>query len=121
MPSYQPDACPTVMPRLLTHDVAGLTAFIRQMFGATATDGGSGPTEVRLGDSLILVSDGGGRREPACGFLYVYVPDADAVYERAVAAGCEIAEAPINLPWGDRRTTFRDRWGNTWQAATRQR
>ena len=46
------------------------------------------PTEVRIRDSIVMVSDGGGVREPLPGFLYVYVEDADAAYRMARARHC---------------------------------
>jgi PhnB protein len=51
-------------------------------------------------------------------FLYVYVPDADSTYGRAIAAGAEALEAPADMFYGDRRATVRDPWGNIWQIAT---
>jgi PhnB protein len=50
--------------------------------------------------------------------LYVYVPDADATYRRAIAAGATSLEAPLDTPYGDRRAMVRDRWGGVWQIAT---
>jgi PhnB protein len=106
-----------VVPRLFTHDVAGLVNFLRQTFGARGEVSGGVPVEVRIGDSIVLVSDGGGVREPLAGFLYVYVEDADAVYGAAINAGAVSIEAPTDTPYGDRRATVRDPWGNTWQIA----
>ena len=74
---------------------------------------------MRIGDSVIIISDGGGVRDSIPGFLYVYVEDVDAVYERAMHAGAESLEAPTDLPYGDRRSTVKDSWGNLWQIATR--
>ena len=64
-----------------------------------------------------MVSDASAR-EPATAFLYVYVEDADATYDRAIAAGALSLEAPTNQPYGDRRGMVRDPWGNIWQIAT---
>lgn len=76
------------------------------------------PTEVRIGDSLIMVSEAAGVRAARPAFLYVYVADADRAYERAVRLGAVTVEAPANMPYGDRRATVEDPWGNTWQIAT---
>lgn len=67
-----------------------------------------------------MVSDGAGR-DAGPGFLYLYVPDADATYARAVEAGATTVEAPCDVPYGDRRATIRDPGGNLWQIATRMR
>jgi uncharacterized glyoxalase superfamily protein PhnB len=53
-------------------------------------------------------------------FLYVYVEDADATFRRAVDAGARPLEEPSDLEYGDRRGMVEDRWGNTWQIATRR-
>lgn len=74
---------------------------------------------MRIGDSIILVSDGGGLRKTMQVFLYVYVENADRTYQRAIASGAEAIEVPLDTPYGDRRATVRDSWGNTWQIATR--
>jgi len=42
---------------------------------------------------------------------------ADAVSERAVAAGAVSLEAPFDTPYGDRRGMVRDPFGNVWQIA----
>jgi len=55
---------------------------------------------------------------PAC--LYVYVPDVDATYRRAVRSRARVLEKPLDTPYGDRRCMDADRWGNTWQIATRR-
>ena len=57
-------------------------------------------------------------RDAAAAYLYVYVEDADATYQRAVAAGATSLEEPSDTPYGDRRATVQDEWGNTWQIAT---
>lgn len=56
-------------------------------------------------------------RELFPAFLYVYVDDADAVYQRALAAGAQTVEAPTDTPYGDRRAMVRDPFGNLFQIA----
>ena len=73
---------------------------------------------MRIGDSLIMVS-GMGERDPFPAFLYVYVDDADATYERALSAGASSIEAPIDTPYGDRRAMVGDTFGNVFQVAHR--
>jgi glyoxalase/bleomycin resistance protein/dioxygenase superfamily protein len=45
-------------------------------------------------------------------FFDVYVEDADETYRVAVAAGAESLEKPMDMPYGDRRATVLDPWGN---------
>jgi PhnB protein len=110
----------TLTPRVFTHDVAGLVAFLRTVFAAEGEVYVGRPTELRIGDSMLMVSDGGGIRQPLGSFLYVYVKDTDASFRRAVGAGAKALEAPLDTPYGDRRATIEDAWGNSWQIATRR-
>ncbi len=119
MNSYKPEGWTTITPRLITRDVQGLVDFLKRVFGATGEAHAGRPAEMAIDDSRILVSDGDGVRSAACAFLYVYVPDVDDVYRRAIEAGARTIEAPTRTPYGDRRATLEDRWGNTWQVATR--
>ena len=105
-------------PRLFTNDVIGLVNFLRVTFHAHVAVRNGVPAEVRIGDSIILVSDGGGVRKPTTGFFYVYVEDADTVYRTAIDASAVSIEAPADMPYGDRRATVQDPWGNIWQIAT---
>jgi PhnB protein len=66
-----------------------------------------------------MVSDGGGVREVRPTFLYVYSESTDETYRRAIEAGALTIEEPADMPYGDRRATVQDPWGNIWQIATR--
>ena len=92
MSQSNPIGWPSVMPRIFTSDVAGLTGFLRTVFGAEGELRSGAPTEIRIGNSIILISDGGGVREAMPAFLYVYVENADETYRRAIAAGAESIE-----------------------------
>ena len=119
-PSFVPDGWPRVVPRILAHNPQPLVAFIKRVFRATGRYRDAAPTELRIGDSVILVSDAAARR-PMTACLYVYVEDADSVFRRAVRAGARAIEEPALMPYGDRRGMIEDAWGNTWQIATRVR
>ncbi len=115
---FKPDGWPTVIPRLIVADAEGLVAFVKNVFGASGDYHPQAPAELRIGDSIVMVSDAG-VREPAPACLYVYVRDADSTWRRALDAGAISIEAPSNMPYGDRRGMVKDRWGNIWQIATR--
>ena len=121
MDSYKPEGWPAVTPRLITADVRGLVDFLKRVFGATGEVQAGRPAEMAIADSRILVSDGAGLRSATSAFLYVYVPDVDEVWRRAVEAGATTIEAPAGTPYGDRRAMLEDRWGNIWQVATRSK
>ena len=104
----------SVTPRMVVSDVAGQIAFLRAVFDATGDAHVGGPAEIRIGDSVVLVT-AAGDREVFPAFLYVYVGDADAVYAHALAAGATSLEEPFDTPYGDRRAMVRDPFGNVWQ------
>jgi uncharacterized glyoxalase superfamily protein PhnB len=76
---------------------------------------------MKIFDAIIMVSDGGDIRPSYPAFLYVYMEDTDATYHRAIEAGAREIEPPTDMPYGDRRATVQDAWGNIWQIATRRR
>jgi PhnB protein len=121
MPHFQPENLHTVTPRIIARDWESLVQFLKDVFQAHAEIRAGAPTEVRIGDSVILVSGGDGLREAMAAFLYVYVEDTDVTYRRALAAKAISVESPIDTPYGDRRAMVKDAWGNTWQIATHQR
>ncbi len=120
MSPYKPDGWPTVAPRLFADDVEGLVAFLRIVFDARGELHAGRPAEIWIGESVVMISDGGGVRGPSQSFLYVYVADADGTFERAIAEGAEALEPPGDTPYGDRRAMVQDPWGNYWQIATRR-
>jgi len=106
----------TITPRIVVRDTAAQVSFLRTVFDATGEIHADRPAEIRIGDSLVLVTLAG-ERDPFPAFLYVYVDDADAAYRRAVAAGAVSLEEPVDTPYGDRRAMVRDPFGNVWQIA----
>jgi PhnB protein len=114
---FTPEGWRTVTPRIVVDDAQGLVEFLKHVFGATGDYRSDRPSEVRIGDSMIMISDAG-IRDPAPAFLYVYVDDADETYRRALGAGARSIEEPSDMPYGDRRGMVQDEWGNTWQIAT---
>jgi PhnB protein len=112
-----PEGWHTVTPRIVAEDARGLVAFLKAVFDGGGGYGEDAPSTIRIGDSIVMISESGERR-PMPAFLYVYVADVDATYARAIAAGARSLEAPARMPYGDRRCMVEDRWGNTWQIAT---
>jgi PhnB protein len=108
---------PTVTPRIVANDCEALVKFLRAVFNATGEYRNDIPSEIKIGDSMLLISEPG-VRPATTAFLYVYVPDAEVTYKRAVAAGARPLEKPTDMPYGDRRCMIEDAWGNVWQIAT---
>jgi uncharacterized glyoxalase superfamily protein PhnB len=118
MSEFQPDGWHTVTPRIIVRDPEGLISFVKKVFRGRGEFRPGRPAEIRIGDSIVMISDGGGLRESVPAFLYVYVDDTDSTFSRAIAANALAVEEPTDMPYGDRRATVRDEWGNTWQIAT---
>jgi len=117
-PPVAPKGWHSVTPRIVARGTEELVAFARRVFQASGEYRSDIPTVIKIGDSPIMISEAG-VRPPMGAFLYVYVPDTDAVYRRAVAAGARVLEEPSEQPYGDRRSMVEDKWGNVWQIATR--
>jgi PhnB protein len=110
----------SITPRLVARNPKRLVEFLQEAFDATGEYSAEHPAEMHIGDSIVLVSGVGPRRANPS-FLYLYVKDVDAVYERALGAGAESLEAPSEMPYGDRRAMIKDPAGNDWQVATHRR
>ena len=119
MTNATPAGWHSVTPRLVVSDPARLVEFLKQAFGATGDLQTERPSVIRIGDSLVMVSSVG-PREAMPAFLYVYVDDIDATYQRALEAGAVSLEEPLDTPYGDRRGMVEDPCGNVWQIATHQ-
>ncbi|HEY4029303.1 MAG TPA: VOC family protein [Caulobacteraceae bacterium] len=117
---WKPAGWSTITPRIVTQDVEGLIAFLQAAFDAEGAFVCGRPSQLRIGDSMIMVSDGGGIRPAMPAFLHLYVRDVDRTYGKAIAAGARAIEQPTAMPWGDRRATVSDQWDNLWQIATVQ-
>ena len=52
--------------------------------------------------------------EPACAVFHLAVDDADAWWDRAVAAGAEVTMPLADQFWGDRYGHLKDPYGYTW-------
>ena len=112
-----PEGWHSVTPRLVVHDPAKLVQFLKHTFGATGDFRTEIPSVIKIGDSLLMVSSVG-PREAMPAFLYLYVDDIDATYQRALEAGAVSLEEPADMPYGDRRGMVEDPCGNIWQIAT---
>ncbi|MDQ2882213.1 MAG: VOC family protein [Actinomycetota bacterium] len=113
-----PEGYYTLTPRMIVSDVAGAVQFLRATFDASGDIAAGRPAEIRIGDSLVMVTPAG-VRDLFPALLYVYVADADATYRRALVAGATTLEAPLDTPYGDRRAMVRDPYGNVFQIAHR--
>jgi len=115
-----------VTPYLVAEDGLALLEFAKQGLGAEEMMRAVMPTgvhaEVRIGDTMLMMGGGLlGRKFPGTlqpNALHIYVEDADAVTQRAVAAGATLIDEPRNQEYGERSSTVRDKAGNYWYIAT---
>ena len=129
-----PEDFRTITPHLVVRGVKEAVEFYRRAFGAEelyrnlAPDGVSiMHSELLLGDSRFFVNDefpDHGVYAPRAEFgtavtLHLYVPDVDAFYARAVAAGAEVVLPLDDYFWGDRYCILKDPFGHRWSVASR--
>ena len=114
----------SLTPYVIVPGADAFITFAKEVFGAEEVfrmrqpDGSIGHAELRIGDSMLEVSDGGGAWPPRPAAIHVYLPDADAAYRRAVAAGARTLIAPTDMPYGDREADVTDPFGNNWYIGT---
>jgi PhnB protein len=127
-----PDGCHTVTASLTVKDGAAAIDFYQRAFGAreimrvNSPDGKIMHAEIQVGDSRVMLADehpGMGCAAPvsvgqATGSLYLYVPDVDAAFKRAVAAGAKVVMPVTDMFWGDRFGAVDDPSGHRWGLAT---
>jgi len=79
---------------------------------------------LKIGDSNLMMADAWpknweqGPKSSATASLWLYVEDCDALYDRAVEAGCEVVEEMMDAFWGDRNGKVKDPFGHCWSIAS---
>jgi len=118
------DGFHTVTPYLFAAGADRLIRFIEEAFRAEVIarkdrpDGRIMHAEMRVGDSMLMLGEADGEYGPMPTSIYLYVPDCDAVYQRALAAGGTSVFDIRNLPSGERYGGVKDVCGNIWWIAT---
>jgi uncharacterized glyoxalase superfamily protein PhnB len=107
-----------VMPYLMLNDAAAFIEFIKKVFDAEMTqesmrDGVVGHCEANINGGTIMFSNSRDEWKPATANMFVYVPDADATYEKALAAGATSVMEIADQDYG-RSGGFTDPHGNVW-------
>ncbi len=75
--------------------------------------------QVRLGTSTVMLSEATPAFPAMAASYYLYVEDADAAMQRAIAAGAEPIMPVNDMPYGDRQGGVRDAHGNVWWLSQR--
>ena len=114
------DTYRTVTPYLVVSDADTELAFLKAAFGATEVDCQRNPdnrvmhAEMKIGDSLVMLGQAGGRWTPRPAALYLWVDNVDATYARALQAGATSESEPEDKPYGHRNAGVIDQNGITW-------
>jgi PhnB protein len=127
-----PDGYHTVTPYLVVNGGPSALEFYKKVFGATEVyrfdgpDGKLAHAEIRIGDSIVMLSDEVGemgfRGPQSLGGspvgIMLYVEDCDQMFNRAVAAGATVKKPLEDQFYGDRSGTLEDPFGHLWTIAT---
>jgi PhnB protein len=121
---YKPHGYSSVSPYLIVRGAADTIAFLIQVFDAVELrrfpdpEGRIMHAEVRIGDSVVMIADGNDAWPPLPANVHIYVPDVDATYQRALAAGGTSVQEPVQKQDEDKRGGVKDAGGTTWWIAT---
>ncbi len=127
-----PEGSHTLTPHLVIKGAAQAMEFYKKAFGAVEVcrmpmpDGAIMHAAMRIGDSEFMLVDEfpemGCRGPLSLGgtpvTVHMYVEDADAVFNQAVAAGASVRMPLADMFWGDRYGKLADPFGHEWSIAT---
>jgi uncharacterized glyoxalase superfamily protein PhnB len=119
-----PEGFHTLTPYLVVPGVARLIDFLKEAFNAeelhrsARPDGTIMHAQVKVGDSMLMMGEPAGEWKAMPASLYMYVPDVDAIYRRAIGAGGKSLSEPADQFYGDRHAGLTDPSGNMWWIAT---
>ena len=130
-----PDGYHTITPSFTFKDSKKAIEFYKKAFGAKVIDLMLDPSgrrtmhaTIQIGNSIVMMGDempGAENCAKSAETLgnspisfYIYVPDADAAFKQAVAAGGTTVMPVADMFWGDRCGTLKDPFGYSWMVAT---
>jgi PhnB protein len=122
--SYKHSGLPDVQPYMHPLRAQPVMDFMAKAFGAVQTGWYADHAGVvhhamfNIGDAAFEMGEAQGPYQPMPGMYYLYVPNADALYRRALEAGAKSDQEPTDLPYGDRVGNVTDPFGNQWCIAT---
>jgi PhnB protein len=123
--AWKPENYNSISVYIVADNAQGVIDFLKQTFDAAdlrrfdAPGGKIMHAEVRIGDTVVMIADAGGTYPAFPVWLHVYVPDAQATYKKALAAGGVSVQEPIQKPGDpDLRGGVKDPSGNTWWIST---
>jgi PhnB protein len=114
----------SITPFIFADDLPRMVDFMKDAFGAEETlhetvgDPPHTHSEVRVGDSMVMLGDSSQKFPANPSAFHLYVEDADAAYKRALRVGATSMYQPTDQEYGDREAGVKDRFGNHWYIGT---
>ncbi len=125
MNTYKPGNYNSLSPYLITENAQKLVDLLTIIFKAIEMrrfdheNGTIAHIELKLDDTVIMISNSTDNYPANTTMLHIYVPDVFKTFNIAVEYGCKIIERPINKPGDpDTRGAFMDFAGNYWAIST---
>lgn len=123
--AYKPAGYNSVSPYFIVDGAQKLIDFLVQLFDGKELrkykreDGTIMHAEVKIDDSVIMISDATEEYPPVTIIMHVYVPDVNTTYIKALKLGASELQKPKNNEGDpDNRGTFLDFAGNMWSVST---
>jgi len=122
--NYKWEGAPDIQPYLHPLRADPVIDFLKRAFDAEELGRHATPEGViqhvtmKIGSSHLEMGEAHGPYQPMPGMFYLYVPNCDDVYRRALAAGGKSIAQPTDHPYGDRSGAVADAFGNEWWIAT---
>jgi PhnB protein len=122
--AIHPKEYQTITPLLRVQEVSKLIDFLKQAFEAkeiscyNQKDGLLAHAKIKIGNSIIMLSDSTAEWKPMTNVLYMYVDNVDKKYQKALDFGATSLREPKDEQYGDRCAVVIDRYGNQWWIAT---
>ena len=119
-----PDGFNTIAPYLVVDDAEPLIQFLKDAFegvevGRTVMDGRIANSQVKIGDSTVMIGEARGEFEASKGWYYLYVENADESMKSALEAGGELVMEVADMDYDDRQGGVKDPAGNIWWVSQR--
>ncbi|HEY6952439.1 MAG TPA: VOC family protein [Bacteroidota bacterium] len=123
--TYKPNGYSTVSPYLIVDGAARTIDFLTKVFDAVSLRQIPGPNgklmhaEVRIDDTVIMLTDGAEGWPPVPSHVHVYVKNVDETYKRALEVGTASVQEPIKGGDENKRAAVKDEGGTTWWISTK--
>ncbi len=125
MANHKPDKYNSLSPYLIVDHAQRMVDLLKTIFNATELrrfdqeNGKIAHIELKLDDTVIMISDSSELYPANQTMLHIYVPNVFKTFDLALKNGCEMIEKPINRQGDpDTRGSFYDYAGNYWAVST---